>query len=162
VLISDISFINPGALTNKKAQSCTPDVNSYAVRGMMCPMQGAAQGSVCPKCGSTETGSLFCKNCGATLRQPVPLIPSYPSDFSQPSIGIWKRILRGIVKAIAAVAGIVLIFDNRASGADGIALLASVGVSFCAFSSGGFLISAMMAGSGRGKATNSSPTLTGF
>ena len=49
-------------------------------------MHGAAQGSVCPQCGSTKTGSLFCKSCGATLRQPTPLIPSHPSTFKHPAI----------------------------------------------------------------------------
>src|SRR5215469_9867790 len=49
-------------------------------------MHGAAQGSVCPQCGLTKTGSLFCKNCGATLRQPTPLIPSNPSDFKHPTV----------------------------------------------------------------------------
>jgi hypothetical protein len=38
-------------------------------------MYGAGEGSVCPQCGSTENGALFCKKCGATLRPPVPLIP---------------------------------------------------------------------------------------
>lgn len=32
-------------------------------------MHSAAPGSVCPQCGSKKTGSLFCKNCGATPLQ---------------------------------------------------------------------------------------------
>ena len=44
-------------------------------------MDDAAQTPVCPKCGSTETGSLFCKKCGATLRTVAPLIPSGGPDF---------------------------------------------------------------------------------
>src|SRR5437660_1940496 len=91
-------------------------------------MDGAAQTSVCPQCGSTDTGSLFCKNCGATLRQPIPLIPSDRAEFTHPPIGIWKQILRGVVKTIAVVAGVVFVFDNRVSGVAGIVLLASVAV----------------------------------
>jgi hypothetical protein len=92
----------------------------------MFAMQGAAQGSVCPQCGSTEMGSFFCKNCGATLRQAVPLVPTELADSSHPSVGFWKQILRGTVKTTAAVAAIVSIFDNRATGVAGIVLVASV------------------------------------
>ena len=41
-----------------------------------------------------------------------------------------KRILKGIVKVIATVAGIVFIFDNRLSGTAGLVLLGSVIVLF--------------------------------
>src|SRR5690348_15938156 len=37
-------------------------------------MHDAVQRGVCPKCGSTDTGSIFCKTCGATLRPTAPLI----------------------------------------------------------------------------------------
>lgn len=96
-------------------------------------MDGGAQSSVCPKCGSTETGSLFCKSCGTTLRQSVSLIPSDAPDLRHPAIGIGKRVLRGIVKTIALAAGVVFVFDNRVSGVAGIALLASVAVLLVCF-----------------------------
>jgi hypothetical protein len=31
----------------------------------------------------------------------------------KPKLPIWKRVLRGLIKTIFAVAGIVFIFDNR-------------------------------------------------
>lgn len=70
----------------------------------MCAMYGAAQGSVCPQCGSTKTGSLFCKNCGATLwqtvpfipSQTVPLIPSQAPDSRQPPRKIGKLMVVGL------------------------------------------------------------------
>lgn len=92
---------------------------------MMCPMYAADQGSIRPECGSTETGSLFCKSCGATIREPISLIPSSPPDFSLPSIRLWKRIPRGMIKVIAAIATLLFIFDNRASGIAGVVLVAS-------------------------------------
>jgi hypothetical protein len=88
-------------------------------------MDGADQTSVCPQCGSIGTGSLFCKNCVATLRPITPLVPPDAFDSRRPTIGIVKRILRGIVKTIAVVAGMILIFDNGVSGVAGIVLLAS-------------------------------------
>jgi uncharacterized membrane protein YvbJ len=48
-------------------------------------MHGAAQTPVCPKCGSTEAGSLFCKTCGATLRTPIPLTQPIALDLHEPS-----------------------------------------------------------------------------
>jgi hypothetical protein len=51
-------------------------------------MLGAAQGPVCPQCGSTETGSLFCKECGATLRTLIPLIRPVAPDSQKPG-GTW-------------------------------------------------------------------------
>ena len=45
-----------------------------------------------------------------------------------------KRILRGIVKVLAAAAGVVFLFDNRLSGGAGIVLLGSIAVLFvCLF-----------------------------
>ena len=41
-------------------------------------MDGAAQTSICPQCGSGTIGSLFCKNCGATLRPPISLVAPEP------------------------------------------------------------------------------------
>jgi hypothetical protein len=99
---------------------------------MMFPMHGAAQGAVCPRCGSTKTGSFFCRNCSATLRPVIPLIP--PAD---PQIGLklprWKRIVRGLIKTIAALAGIIVIFDNQANGLAGILLIGSVAVLLLSF-----------------------------
>jgi hypothetical protein len=45
-----------------------------------------------------------------------------------------KRILPGVVKLVAAAAGVVFLFDNRLSGAAGIVLLGSIAVLFvCLF-----------------------------
>jgi hypothetical protein len=52
-------------------------------------MDGAAQTSVCPNCGSTGTGSLFCENCGATLRTVVPLISIAELNAEKPR-GFWS------------------------------------------------------------------------
>jgi len=52
---------------------------------IMRDMRSAAQGSVCPQCGSTETGSFFCKECGATLRTPIALTQPVAPDSQQPS-----------------------------------------------------------------------------
>jgi uncharacterized membrane protein YvbJ len=95
-------------------------------------MDGPAQGSVCPQCGSTQTGSLFCKKCGATLHAAVPLIPSVPAQIL-PKLPIWKRTLHGLIKTIAAVAVIVFIFDNRASIVGITVILASVVVALLCF-----------------------------
>ena len=61
----------------------------------------------------------------------MPLVPSAPTANREP---IWKRILRGAVKTIAGIAGLVFFFDNRSSGMAGIVLLASIAVLFlCLF-----------------------------
>jgi len=96
-------------------------------------MDGATQTSICPHCGSSaEPGFLFCKNCGATLRPVTPLVSSVAPEIKL-KLAIWKRILRGLVKTIAAVAGLVIIFDNRASELGGIVLIASVAVVLLCF-----------------------------
>jgi lipopolysaccharide export LptBFGC system permease protein LptF len=41
-----------------------------------------------------------------------------------------KRILRWVVKAVATVAGLVFVFDNRVSGTAGTVLLGSIAVLF--------------------------------
>jgi len=88
---------------------------------------------ICAECGNgADNGLIFCNHCGATLRQTIPLVPSVAPDIKRSPLG--KRILRGIVKTIAAAAGLVFVFDNRASGIAGIVLLASVAVLFlCLF-----------------------------
>ena len=96
-------------------------------------MEGAAQTSICTHCGSSgELGFLFCKNCGATLRPVTPLVPPVAPEIKL-KLAIWKRILRGLIKTIAAVAGLVIIFDNRASGLAGIILIAAVAVVLLCF-----------------------------
>jgi|SRR6516162_5787920 len=55
-------------------------------------MRMEIQASVCPRCGSTVSGSLFCMNCGTTLRTGVPLIASAGADSEKP------RILRSFSK----------------------------------------------------------------
>ena len=46
----------------------------------MWPMNSATQASTCTRCGSSVgSASIFCKDCGATLLPPAPLIPS-PAD----------------------------------------------------------------------------------
>jgi hypothetical protein len=83
---------------------------------------------VCAKCGKlADSSHMFCDNCGATLRPPIPLGPSPPAVNPAP---MPKRILRGGVKAIAGAAALVFFFDNRSSGMAGIALVASVAVLF--------------------------------
>jgi hypothetical protein len=45
-----------------------------------------------------------------------------------------KRILRGVVKVVAAAAGVVFLLDNRLSGSAGFVLLGSIAVLFvCLF-----------------------------
>ena len=91
-------------------------------------MNDATQASTCSQCGSSaEAGTLFCKACGATLRPIVPLIPPAAPDIS-PNLATWKRIVRGLIKTIAAVAGLIIIFDNRATGLAGIVLIGSVAI----------------------------------
>ena len=87
---------------------------------MIRPMDGATQPAVCTQCGSpAQVGFLFCKKCGATLQPATSLILSTPVEI-KPKLPIWKRVLRGLIKTIFAVAGIVFIFDNRST-AGGIA-----------------------------------------
>jgi hypothetical protein len=43
-------------------------------------MYDAAQTPICPNCGSAETGSVFCKKCGATLQTVAPMITSGEAD----------------------------------------------------------------------------------
>jgi dolichyl-phosphate-mannose--protein O-mannosyl transferase len=51
-----------------------------------------------------------------------------------------KRVLRGIVKTVAVVAGLVFFFDNRVTGTAGTVLLGSIVVFFlCVFVWGIFL-----------------------
>jgi len=68
------------------------------------------------------TGSLLCTNCGATLRA---IIPLGPPDASANTPTVVKRILRGLVKAIAVGAVAVFIFDNGATDVTGVVLLAA-------------------------------------
>lgn len=88
-------------------------------------MDSAAQTSICPQCGSGTTGSLFCKNCGATLRQITSLVHQTRPTSSTPTVNILKRIFRGIVTTIAVLAGVVFIFDKPVSDVAEIALVAS-------------------------------------
>lgn len=45
-----------------------------------------------------------------------------------------KRILRAVIKTVAAIAGVVFLFDNKLSGTEGTVLLISVVVLFlCLF-----------------------------
>jgi hypothetical protein len=74
----------------------------------------------------------FCKTCGATLRPIVPLIPPAASQISL-KVATWKRIVRGLIKTIAAVAGLIIIFDNRATGLAGLVLIGSVAVVLLCF-----------------------------
>ena len=49
-------------------------------------------------------------------------------------LSVAKRILRGVVKAVAMAAGLVFLFDNRLSGNAGTVLLGSIAVLFvCLF-----------------------------
>jgi hypothetical protein len=57
---------------------------------MMFSMERDIQISICPQCGSTVTGSLFCKNCGAALRTVAPLIAS-AGPCREKSRGFWRK-----------------------------------------------------------------------
>lgn len=49
---------------------------------------------VCVQCGSTaDIGLIFCKKCGATLRPPVPLVPSPTQDTTPPDTFSAKVVL---------------------------------------------------------------------
>jgi hypothetical protein len=50
-----------------------------------------------------------------------------------PKLAIWKRIFRGLIKTIVAVAGLIIIFDNRASALGGMVLIGSVAVVLLCF-----------------------------
>ena len=89
-------------------------------------MDGAAPTSICPQCGSGTIGSLFCKNCGATLRPITSLVPPDTSASKYPPFSMRKLIFRGIVTTIAVLAMIVFMSDNRASFIAGIVLVAAL------------------------------------
>jgi hypothetical protein len=96
-------------------------------------MDGATEASICNQCGaSVQADTIFCKTCGATLRPTIPLIPPAAPQISV-KLPIWKRIARGLIKTIAAVAGLIIIFDNRATGLAGIVLIGSVAVVLLCF-----------------------------
>ena len=66
-------------------------------------MDDAIQASICSHCGCpAQPSTIFCKNCGTTLRPTIPLISPTPS---QPSLKLptWQLVLRGLLKTIAAV-----------------------------------------------------------
>jgi hypothetical protein len=96
-------------------------------------MDGAVQASICSQCGSSvQAGTIFCKTCRATLRPTFPLIPPAAPEITL-KLPTWKRIVRGLIKTIAAVAGLIIIFDNRATGLAGLVLVGSVAVVLLCF-----------------------------
>jgi hypothetical protein len=96
-------------------------------------MDGATQASICNQCGSSvQADTIFCKTCGATLRPTLPLIAPAAPQISV-KLPIWKRIARGLIKTIAAVAELIIIFDNRAAGLAGILLIGSAAVVLLCF-----------------------------
>ena len=66
----------------------------------------------CPQCDiPADDGLIFCKNCGATLRPPQPLMqPGRPTE-GTPSgtIGLGRQILIVVLKGIAGIAAVVAI-----------------------------------------------------
>lgn len=69
-------------------------------------------GRRCPQCDTpADDGLIFCRNCGAALRPPLPLtrpvvrMDGAPSNTS----GLAKRILIVVLKGIAGIAAIVSI-----------------------------------------------------
>ena len=72
----------------------------------------------CPQCDTpADDGLIFCRNCGAALRPPLPLTRPVVRMDGAPSntIGLAKRILIVVLKGIAGIAAIVAIFCTLGS-----------------------------------------------
>ena len=66
-------------------------------------MGDAAQMFVCPKCGSAETGSFFCRTCGATLRPTAPLIaPEAGESKKRRHLSAFSKLAAGCFVALVA------------------------------------------------------------
>jgi hypothetical protein len=65
----------------------------------------------CPQCDApADDGLIFCKNCGAALRPPLPLT-QLPIENAPPgTVGPAKQILIVVLKGIAGIAAAVAIF----------------------------------------------------
>jgi hypothetical protein len=70
-------------------------------------MYDAVQTSICPKCGSTETDSLFCNRCGETLRPVAPLVPSGGPDVER-RWTFWGFSKKDLIILLLAYVGFVL------------------------------------------------------
>jgi hypothetical protein len=69
--------------------------------------------SRCPQCDApADEGLIFCRNCGATLRPPLPLTqPAVQiDDVPLKPIGLSRQILVVVLKGIAGIAAVVAIF----------------------------------------------------
>lgn len=67
----------------------------------------------CPQCDArADDGLIFCRNCGATLRPPLPLTQRVVQMDDAPSstFGLARRILVAVLKGIAGIAAVVAIF----------------------------------------------------
>lgn len=67
----------------------------------------------CPRCDApADDGLIFCKNCGAALRPPLPLTQPVLQMEGSPSntVGIGKQILIVVLKGIAGIAAVVAVF----------------------------------------------------
>jgi hypothetical protein len=67
----------------------------------------------CPQCGAAaDDGLIFCRNCGAALRPPLPLTQSLAQMDDGPSntMGLARRTLVVVLKGIAGIAAVVAIF----------------------------------------------------
>jgi len=67
----------------------------------------------CPQCDApADDGLIFCRNCGAVLRPPLPLTQPVVEMNDAPSntIGLARRILVVVLKGIAGIAAVVAIF----------------------------------------------------
>jgi hypothetical protein len=66
-------------------------------------MNGATQALTCTHCGSSaDSGSIFCKDCGATLLPPAPLIPSsadVPKPERKRTLLKWSLVATAILLA---------------------------------------------------------------
>jgi hypothetical protein len=83
--------------------------------------------TLCTQCGSlVESGSIFCRKCGASLRPPKPLIKS---SADEGKIYVMSPITRAVVtvlKGIAAIAAVVAFFCPLSTWAQILTFIASV------------------------------------
>src|SRR5438477_9187867 len=70
--------------------------------------------AACPQCGaSTDSGRIFCANCGAAIHAPVSLLPSNATpDNPAARVSVMKRATIFIIKAIGVVAALTFAFSR--------------------------------------------------
>src|SRR5258707_1571 len=84
--------------------------------------------TTCSQCGSSAgTGLIFCRKCGAVLRQPVSLVPSSSQVSDNPaSVSAIKRTVIMIIKGIAGVAAVVFWFWRPTTNTNALVFGASI------------------------------------